>query len=374
MAKRKTRETFGQVEKLPSGRYRARYTGPDGKRYPAPVTFDTTTDARTWLSLRRTEIARDEWRPRAKRKLVNFGDYAREHIDTRTNSRGETLKPRTRDEYLRLLAGPLQVFESRNLQSITAEDVRRWNRDQLATGKATQTARAYLLLKSVMATAVEDGYLKSNPCRIKGAAKARTGRQVQPPTAAELSIIVSTIDPRLSLMVEVAAWGGLRWGEITELRRGDITFDGDTAVLAIARAVTYTKAKGFIVGSPKSAAGVRSVALPPMLTPPLRARLATIGPADDGLLFPSLSDPTKHFHPGSFAQYFRTARVTAGRPDMPFHALRHFGLTQYAMAGATTRELMNRAGHNDIAVAMRYQHEAGRDAALAARMTAANGY
>lgn len=368
MAKRKTRETFGQVEKLPSGRYRARYTGPDGKRYPAPMTFDTTTDARTWLSLRRTEIARDEWRPRTKRKSVTFGDYAREHIDTRTNSRGETLKPRTRDEYTRLLEGPLRMFQGRDLQSIAAEDVRRWNRDQLATGKATQTARAYLLLKSVMGTAVEDGYIKSNPCRIKGAAKASTGKNVLPPTAAELSIIVSTIDPRLSLMVEVAAWGGLRWGEITELRRGDIAFDGETTVVSIARAVTYTKSAGFVVGRPKSLAGIRSVSLPPMLTPAMRARLDMIAPDDAALLFPSLSDSEKHFHPGSFAQYFRHARATAGRVDMPFHALRHFGLTQYAMVGATTRELMNRAGHNDVAVAMRYQHEAGRDAELAARM------
>lgn len=371
-AKRKTRESFGQVEKLPSGRYRARYTGPDGKRYPAPMTFDTTTDARTWLSLRRAEIARDEWKPRSRRKVANFGDYAREHIRTRTNSRGETLKPRTRVEYLRLLDGPLREFVDRSLQSISAEDVRRWNRNQLDTGKATQTARAYLLLKSVISTAVDDGYLKSNPCRIKGAAKATTGRSVQPPTAAELSIIVSTIDPRLSLMVEIAAWGGLRWGELTELRRGDVTVDGDTALLAIARAVTYTKTSGFVVGRPKSAAGVRTVALPPTQTPELRKHMSKLDLRDDALLFPSLSDPARHFHPGSFAQYFRTARATAGRPDMPFHALRHFGLTQYAMAGATTRELMGRAGHNDIAVAMRYQHEAGRDIALVARMTASS--
>lgn len=369
MAKRKKRETFGQVEKLPSGRYRARYTGPDGERHPAPATFDTMGDARTWLALRHTDIAQGEWRRPVTHKPTTFESYARDHIDTRTNSRGETLKPRTRAEYLRLLDGPLKAFHGRPLESITAEDVRRWNRAQLATGKATQTARAYLLLKSVLATAAEDGRIKTNPCRIKGAAKAKTGRSVEPPTAAELSIIVSTIDPRLSLLVEIAAWGGLRWGEITELRRGDIALDGDTALVSVTRAVTYTKEDGFTVGSPKSLAGVRTVALPPTLTAAIRERLARLEPTDDALMFPSLSDPVKHMHPGSFAQYFRTARATAGRPDMPFHALRHFGLTQYAIAGATTRELMRRAGHSDIAVAMRYQHEAGRDAALAARMT-----
>lgn len=93
-----------------------------------------------------------------------------------------------------------------------------------------------------------------------------------------------------------------------------------------------------------------------------------IVPDDDALLFPALSDPGRHLSAGSFAQYLRPARAAAGRPDMPFHALRHFGLTRYAMAGATTKELMRRAGHNDVAVAVRYQHDAGRDGELAARM------
>lgn len=370
MAGRKRRESWGQVEKLPSSRYRARYTGPDEKRHNAPVTFDTMGDARAWLAMRQAEITNGEWKPGSKRSSVDFLTYAREHIETRTNSRGERLKPSTRSEYLRLLEGPLKPFHASSLQSIKPDGVRRWNADQLATGRKTQTARAYLLLKSVLATAVTDGLIKENPCQIKGGAKATTGKQVTPPTDAELAIIVSTIDQRLALLVEVAAWGGLRWGEITEIRRGDVLFQGDVATIAIARAVTYTKADGFTVGKPKSLAGVRTVALPTTLTPALRARLAEIAPHDNALLFPSLSDPDRHFSAGSFAQYFRTAREAAGRPDMPFHALRHFGLTRYAMAGATTKELMRRAGHNSVAVAMRYQHEAGRDGELAARMSA----
>ncbi len=377
-AKRKRRETFGQIDKRESGRYRARYVGPDGERHNAPHTFDTLTDARAWLTARRVEITRGEWESpadaQARRDAADallFDAYAREHVETRTNSRGETLKPRTRGEYLRLLDGPLKAFQATPLHKITAADVRRWNSDQLATGHKTQTARAYLLLKSVLATAVADGHLTVNPCQIKGAAKASTGKPVDPPTDAELAILTATIDPRLSLMVEVAAWGGLRWGELTELRRGDIAMQGEMVTVAIARAVTYTKAEGYTIGAPKSLAGIRTVSLPPSLTGPVRAQLATIGRTDDALLFGSLSDPTRHFSAGSFAQYWRPAREAAGRPDMPFHALRHYGATRYAMAGATTRELLARMGHNDIATALRYQHEAGRDAELSARMTTA---
>lgn len=62
---------FGNVRKLPSGRFQARYTGPDGRTYTArrdtggSLTFDTRTDASAWLSLRHSEIIRDAWRPLA---------------------------------------------------------------------------------------------------------------------------------------------------------------------------------------------------------------------------------------------------------------------------------------------------------------------
>jgi integrase len=372
--RRKRRESFGKLKLLPSGRYQASYIGPDGKRHNGPRTFDNLTDGRAWLAGKRSQISRDEWSaPRVT--SATFDAYAREHIDTRTNVRGERLKPRTRDEYLRLLDGPLSEFKESLLTTITPELVRRWYSDQERTGKRTQASRAYRLLKSVMATAVADGYVKSNPCQIRGATKASTGKDVTPPTDAELAIIVATIDPRLSLLVEVAAWGGLRWGEITELRRGDVILSPDNdlspgyAILSVNRAVTYTKSEGYTVGLPKSFAGIRTVALPASLTAPLRARLDAIDARDDALIFPSLSNPTQHLSSGAFALYWRRARAAAGRGDMPFHALRHFGATRYAMAGATAKELMRRMGHNDVAVAMRYQHDAGRDPELVRRMT-----
>ena len=301
------------------------------------------TDARAWLARKRHEIDSDDWKSPRKLAPVTFGVYAREHVDTRTNTRGERLKPRTREEYLRLIAGPLEPFEDVLLPGIQPEDVRRWYSGLVKSGKLTQAGHAYRLLKSIMATAESDGH-------------------------AELAIIVATIDPRLSLMVEIAAWGGLRWGELTELRRGDVLFQGDVVTLAVARAVTYTKSTGYVVGVPKSFAGIRTLALPKALTAPLRDRLAKVGHTDDALLFPSLGGGG-HMSSGAFATHWRRARAAAGRDDMPFHALRHFGATRYAMAGATAKELMRRMGHNDVAVAMRYQHDAGRDAELVDRMS-----
>jgi len=365
-----TRNRWGKVRALPSGRYQASYVV-DGERHTAPMTFTAREDADAWLSVKRSEIERAEWRPSVKHAPVTFGDYARDYIETRT-VKGRPIKPTTRAGYLQLLDTALKPFAAVRLDAINPESVRKWYTAALDTGKATTTGHAYRLLAAVLTQAVKDGRLKTSPATIQGGVKARTGRNVTPPTDAELAIIAATIDPRLSLMVEVAAWGGLRYGELTELRRGDVTIETTPqgtayAVLAITRAVTFTNGGGFAVGTPKSAAGVRTVALPPTLTEPIRERLATLT-SDDALVFPSLKDSTKHLHAGAFHTFWRKARAAAGRADMPFHALRHYGLTRYAQTGATVRELLARAGHNDVTTALRYQHEAGRDAELAARM------
>ena len=49
---------FGNLRRLPSGRWQARYVGPDGQRRSAPHTFDTTTAAARWLRLTESELTR----------------------------------------------------------------------------------------------------------------------------------------------------------------------------------------------------------------------------------------------------------------------------------------------------------------------------
>src|SRR4051812_40800941 len=55
------RATFGSVRKLPSGKYQARYTGPDLVRHKAPVTFPTKGEAEGWLAAKRVEVMKGEW-------------------------------------------------------------------------------------------------------------------------------------------------------------------------------------------------------------------------------------------------------------------------------------------------------------------------
>ena len=88
MTPRSRASSFGHVDKLPSGRWRARYTGPDGRRRSA--TFTTKTDARAWLATSQADVVRKEWRaPEAGRRTV--GAFAADYLnrtDLRESTRG----------------------------------------------------------------------------------------------------------------------------------------------------------------------------------------------------------------------------------------------------------------------------------------------
>ena len=118
------RPGFGSVERLASGRYRARYPGPDGRRYTAPTTFVTKSEARGWLSLQHAEITRKAWAPpeSAPTAVVTFAGYAEQWLAQRD------LKPSTREHYRKLLDQHLlPAFGPTALAAITPESVRSWH-------------------------------------------------------------------------------------------------------------------------------------------------------------------------------------------------------------------------------------------------------
>lgn len=99
----------------------------------------------------------------------------------------------------------------------------------------TQTALAYALLCSILADAVHRGLLAEAPRPIRGAPGATTGKRVAPPSSEELAMILDTPPERLRAFETVAAYGGLRSGELHELRRGDEELTYGNVVLHVRR-------------------------------------------------------------------------------------------------------------------------------------------
>lgn len=368
-AGRKTRDngTFGTVHQLPSGRYRAMYYGPDGRRYTAPKTFTAKADAKGWLAVRQSEIIHKAWEPpevTPKVTKTTFADYAEQWMAHRQ------LKVRTREHYRKLLDQHLiPAFGTWPLGSITADDVRAWHA-KFGTKTPTMRSHAYGLLRTIMGTAASDGKIAANPCVIRGAGSTKRVHQIRPATLPELEKIVAEIPAQYRAMVLLASWCALRIGELTELRRRDVVLDPDneTGVIRVERGVVRTE-NGFSIGPPKSDAGFRDLAIPPHLMVVLQEHLAKhVDTQPDSLLFPAHHGG--HLAPSTLQRHYYRARAKAGRPDLRFHDLRHTGSTLAAGAGATLAELMARLGHSTHQAAMRYQHAAqGRDQAIAAALS-----
>ena len=168
---------FGRVRRLPSGQYQARYAGPDGIDRPAPQTFTSKSDAEIWLTMKEAEIRRGDWTDPEAGK-VRFGDYAANWISD------HVFKPRTEGLYRSQLQNHLApTFGKKDLRDIHEADVRRWRKERLDAGPhaarpfgPVTVAKAYRLLHAIMNTAVEDGLIRRNPCRIKGAGQEYSPR------------------------------------------------------------------------------------------------------------------------------------------------------------------------------------------------------
>ena len=348
-----SRRRFGRVRRLPSGRYQARYRGPDGVDRPAPSTFATKTDAERWLARTEVEIHDDHWRdPDLGR--TSFGEYAAAWIKERPG-----LRPNTVQVYQYMLAGHLQrFFGNRAVADIREAHVRRWRGELLDSGTSPATvAKAYRLMKAIMNTAVDDGIVQRSPCRVRGAGQDRSPERPVL-SVREVVALVEVMPERYRALVLLAAFGSLRWGELAALRRCDV--EAEQGTVRVGRSLTELAGGGRLFGPPKSMAGKRTVVVPAVIRPALAHHLATFTASQaDALVFTSsMGAPLRD---GNFRRrVWRPALAEAGLSETHFHDLRHTGNTLTATAGASPRELMDRMGHSSPRAALIYLH--GSDA------------
>lgn len=155
---------------------------------------------------------------------VPFLAYAAAWIDERPG-----LRPKTVQLYRYLLRSHLRdAFGSATVAGITEPEVRRWRADMLSAGVTPVTAaRAYRLLKSIMATAVDDGLIRRNPCRIKGASVEKSPERPLL-TVSQVYALADAVERRYRALILLACFCGLRWGELAGLQRADIDCDHRT--------------------------------------------------------------------------------------------------------------------------------------------------
>lgn len=207
-----SRRKFGAVRRLPSGRWQARYPGPQATLLPAPRTFATNRHSL------------DAW-------------------------------------ILPSSLGQLQ------LERITPAHVRRWHAHISGQTGATAVRQAYAVLRAVLNTAVADEALHRNPCRIQGAGQAHTPER---PLLGldEVEALVVAMPPELRTLTTLAFWAHTRLGEVLALRRSDVLLD--KRQLRIERQVVEVDGVGARITEPKVGSR-RTITLPEPAVDALRA-------------------------------------------------------------------------------------------------------
>lgn len=358
------RRAGGGVDRLPSGRYRVRIVNPDGRRLSLG-TYPTKRAAEAAYARSLTEQTDGKPARPSAATTPTLAEYAPAWVEARLTARGEPLRPRVRDLYAtQLRLHILPALGSARLARLSTAKVRAWYADLRGPGGpgASTAAKCYRLLRSILTTAVEDGLVPANPCTIKGAG-VETADERQIPAVDQAHQLADAIHPRMRCAVLLAAFVGLRKGELLGLRRGDIDLDGHE--ITIARQRQLDRHGTHLVGPPKTDAGRRTLAIPAALVADLRDHLdAYAQPGADGYVF------TGHkggpLAPHVLQDAWTKARAEVGLPGLHLHDLRHLAGTLAASTGAGTKELMYRLGHASHQAALRYQHATRqRDRAIA---------
>jgi integrase len=99
-----------------------------------------------------------------------------------------------------------------------------------------------------------------------------------------VNALASLVPDRFQALILLATFAGLRWGEVTALRRRDL--DLSARIVRVALVHVESAAGQLSVGAPKSRAGERTVAFPSALVPALTRHLDSyVGPEPDALVF-----------------------------------------------------------------------------------------
>jgi integrase len=347
------------VRRLPSGKWQASYLGPDGERHSAEVTFPSEVDAERYLAMTARQIRSGEWTDLRQLGRRTLRECCEAYLDE--NPRVGRRWAETCRRNMRLHLGDLLDLP---IAQIHPPTVRAWYAKQRRLGKSRSgTAQSYRFIRSVLNVAVADEAIPKNPCVIPGAGTLKAAER---PTATpeQVAALIEAITPRYRAAVVLAAWCGLRRGEVCALRVTDVNLEEGT-VHVHKNWVELLQAPVRFEKDPKTEAGKRTVNIPPHVIPLLVEHQRLFA----GPEFFNVGLDGRRARGDTIYQAFVRARNEVGI-DMTFHDLRHTGQTMAAAAGANLADLMRRLGHSSSVAALRYLHAVeGRDKEIAQNLS-----
>lgn len=285
-----------------------------------------------------------------------------------------TVRPATHHSYARnvrlhvlpcLGSTPLQRVDGGMLNALYAALLADGNRSHAGGGLSPRTVRyVHTILHRAFRDAVRWGRLARNPAdaadpprasaTASPAMKTWTGEQIG-------AFLAAVADHRLYAAFVVLATTGMRRGEALGLRWLDV--DLGTARASVVQTVIAVNHE-VKIGSPKTAAGRRTVALDPGTVGAVREHrqgqvaerlLMGAGFTDRGLVF--CRPDGGPLHPERFSRTFVEQAARAGLPPIRLHDLRHSWATLALSAGVHPKVAQERLGHATIGITLgTYSH------------------
>jgi integrase len=304
---------------------------------------------------------------------------------------GSTRREYERDFKLHIRDTPLGLLD---LAAVRREHVRLWVRAQVDSGAAPKSVRnRHGLLFAAMKDAVAEGKIARNPC--EGVRLPKPSERVDADDAMcfltpyEVKLIADALPQKYRSIPWLLALTGLRWGELTALRVGDVDLMSRPPRVRVSNAWKRQLDGSMKLGAPKSEKSRRKVTIDSatfdMLLPLVSGKgkaefvITTIGGGP--LPHSTFQKAWNRALYGPKSEKFPGGVVTQGlmqkRPTI--HSLRHSQASWLlADAGVTPLEASRRLGHESLAITEQVYAHVGHsdDAAIVAaldRLTAAVG-
>lgn len=269
--------------------WRSRYKKPDGSIGSEPG-FPTKSAAKRFGDHQEAKIREGRWVDPV-RGAITLDDYFEEWLPA------QDIAPRTAERYAGYYRNHISPrFGAEALRKIDPLGVDVFQKELSARRAPNTVSGVMLVLRMLMADAVHDRRLEFSPVRPKRKRGKRQAPDVRTRKgiAVELEAVMA-IRKRLpgpvAVMVLVAVFTGMRWGEIAGMRRSYLTLMPDAPggpcgfyVIDEKKGALHEDGAQLYFGPPKTRRG-RTVDLPPFLVELLAAYLGTL-PANQDLLFP----------------------------------------------------------------------------------------
>ncbi|KOV66572.1 hypothetical protein ADL00_17295 [Streptomyces sp. AS58] len=279
------------------------------------------------------------------------------------------LKPRTLEGQRSIYKNHIgPAFGRRRVTGVRATDVEKWIAALSKKLGHGSVRNAYVVLNKLCKYAIRHDWLVVNPCTgvvlPKDHAEVEEKRQFLTPAQVEaLAVKMAERREHYALVVRMAAYTGLRSGELAGLRIRDVNLFRNT--VEVRRTVRRKKGGGWVASSPKSEQSVRDVPLLPRLAAELRVYLDA---------HPNRTNPDAALWPGSrkkfqsseidwnipfdinnlIKSHFRkTVRAGVGDAGIStatrWHDLRHtYASIMAAAPGITVYDVCKWMGHSSI--------------------------